>query len=54
MYTRDLGNRTFSFQNAKRADLFGIEVEIRKKNFSSVKISKDFGIVANAVIYGVV
>lgn len=48
MYTRDLGNRTFSFQNAKRADLFGIEVEIRK-NFSSVKnFLKDFGIVANA------
>lgn len=48
MFTRDLGNRTFSFQNAKNADLYGVEVEIRKNFTHTTTFLKDFGIVANA------
>ncbi|HNE49514.1 MAG TPA: TonB-dependent receptor [Chitinophagales bacterium] len=48
MFTRDLGNRTFSFQNAKRADVYGVEIEIRKNFTRATNFLKDFGIVANA------
>lgn len=48
MFTRDLGNRTFSFQNARNADVYGVEIEARK-NFTRVtNFLKDFGLVANA------
>jgi len=48
MFTRDLGNRTFSFQNAKKADIYGIEIEARKNFTRATNFLKDFGVVANA------
>ena len=48
MFTRDLGNRTFSFQNARNADVFGFEVEARKNFTRATNFLKDFGVVANA------
>lgn len=48
MFTRDLGNRTFSFQNAKNADVFGFEFEARKNFTRATNFLKDFGVVANA------
>lgn len=48
MFTRDLGNRTFSFQNAKNADVYGVEIEARKNFTRANNFLKDFGIVANA------
>lgn len=48
MFTRDLGNRTFSFQNAKNATIYGVEVEIRKNFTRATNFLKDFGLIANA------
>jgi TonB-dependent receptor len=43
------GDRTFSFQNAKKADTYGVEIEV-KKNFrrSGIKFFNDLGININA------
>ncbi len=47
MYTRDLGNRTFSFQNAKSADIYGFEIEARKNFTRTSTFLKDFSLVVN-------
>ena len=47
-FTKDLGNRTFSFQNAQNAQAYGLEIEVRKNFSRTTTFLKDFSLVLNA------